>query len=183
VTDATVYFIMAMCIQTLVLFFLSFADVRRRPLPILTPLTHLLPAHDESVPTYVRTLSPDLKSLTNPRDLVVSIQCEFPWNFRCYGGPLTPMTISLIPILINRGVLSLKRTADVNSTVSRAWSTGHFSNMRFEPMSMTVASETVVGQPLTENQSDTYDHNDVPLDDLTLRKRSRSSPITLGVAL
>ena len=83
-TDATVYFIMAMCIQTLVLFFLSFADVRPRPLPILTLLTRLLPAHDESIPTYVRTLSPDLKSLTNPRDLVASIQCEFPWKFRCY---------------------------------------------------------------------------------------------------
>ena len=84
VTDATVYFTMAMCIQTLVLFFLSFADVRRRPLPILTLLTRLLPAHDESVSTYVRTLSPDLKSLTNLWDLVASIQCEFPWKFRCY---------------------------------------------------------------------------------------------------
>ena len=40
VTDATVYFIMAMCIQTLVLFFLLLADVRRRPLPIFTLLTN-----------------------------------------------------------------------------------------------------------------------------------------------
>ena len=40
VTDATVYFIMAMGIQTLVLFFLSLADVRHLPLPIHILLTH-----------------------------------------------------------------------------------------------------------------------------------------------
>jgi len=83
VTDATVYFIMATCIQTLVLFFLSFADVRHRPLSILALLTHPLSACDETVPTYVRTLSPDLKSLTNSWHLVASIQCEPPRNFRC----------------------------------------------------------------------------------------------------
>jgi hypothetical protein len=37
VADATVYFIMAMGIQGVVLLFLSFADVRRRLLPTLTP--------------------------------------------------------------------------------------------------------------------------------------------------
>ena len=74
---------MATCIQTLVLFFLSFADVRRQPLSILTLLTNSLSACDETVPTYVRTLSPDLKSFTNPQHLVASIQCEPPRNFRC----------------------------------------------------------------------------------------------------
>ena len=83
VADATVYFIMAMGIQTVVLLFLSFADVRRYPLPILTLLTHSLSGYDKSIPTYVRTLSSDLKSLTNPWHLVVSTQCKFPWNFRC----------------------------------------------------------------------------------------------------
>ena len=85
-TDATVYFIMATCIQTLVLFFLSFADVRHRPLSILTLLTHSLSACDETVPTYVRTLLPllpDLNSLTNPWHLAASIQCEPPRNFQC----------------------------------------------------------------------------------------------------
>ena len=37
VADATAYFIMAMGLQTLVVLFLSFSDVRRRPLSVLTP--------------------------------------------------------------------------------------------------------------------------------------------------
>ena len=57
---------MVVCIQTLVLFFLSFADVRRRPLPILTLLTRSLSAYDAPVPSYVRTLSPDLKASVTP---------------------------------------------------------------------------------------------------------------------
>jgi len=77
VTDATVYFIMVMCIQTLVLFFLLFADVRRRSLPIFTLLTHSPSGCDHSIPTYVRKFSPDLKSLTNPRHLAASMECEF----------------------------------------------------------------------------------------------------------
>ena len=83
VADATAYFIMAMALQTLVVLFLSFADVRRRSLSVLTLLTHSLSGYDQSIPTYVRTLSSDLKSLTNPWHLVVSTQCKFPWNFRC----------------------------------------------------------------------------------------------------
>ena len=75
-TDATVYFIMVICIQTIVLLFLSFADVRPRPLPILTLLTHSLSAYDGPVPSYVRKLSPDSKSLANPRHLVASTECE-----------------------------------------------------------------------------------------------------------
>ena len=55
VTDATVYFIMAMGVQTMVLFFLSLADVRHRPLPIHIPLMHPLLGDDESIPTHVRT--------------------------------------------------------------------------------------------------------------------------------
>lgn len=82
-SDATVYFIMVVCIQTLVLFFLSFADVRLRLLPILTLLTRSLSAYDAPVPSYVRTLSPELKSLANPWHLVASMECEFPWNFQC----------------------------------------------------------------------------------------------------
>lgn len=66
VAGATVYFIMVMGIQTLVLLFLAFADVRYRPLPILTRLTHSLSGYDESIPTYVRTFSPDVKSSLTP---------------------------------------------------------------------------------------------------------------------
>jgi hypothetical protein len=41
VGDATVYFIMAICLQTLVLLFLTLANVRRMsPLPTEIPLTH-----------------------------------------------------------------------------------------------------------------------------------------------
>lgn len=55
VTDATVYFIIAMGLQTLVLFFLSLADVCHRPLPIHIPLMHPLLGDDESIPTHVST--------------------------------------------------------------------------------------------------------------------------------
>jgi len=84
------------------------------------------------------------------------------------------MTISLIPTLINRLVLSLKKTTDINSTVDRAWDTGHFSNARFDPMSMTTTSEAVVDESQMESLSNTDGHNDIPLDDLIRRKRSRS---------
>lgn len=65
VADATVYFIIAMGLQTLVLLFLSFADVRRRPLPIPTFLTHSISGFDKSIPTCVRTLSPHSWSLAS----------------------------------------------------------------------------------------------------------------------
>lgn len=68
-------------LQTLMLFFI----IRRlrRPLPTLTLLTHSLWGYDSdnSLPTYVRTLSPDLSGLTKTWDLMVSMQREFPWNF------------------------------------------------------------------------------------------------------
>jgi hypothetical protein len=95
------------------------------------------------------------------------------------------MTISLTPTLINRVVLSLKRAADVNSTANGAWSTEHFSNMRFEPVPMAVTLGTVVGQPPddpTETLSDSNGHNDIPLDDLIKYARSRSPVGFLGVA-
>jgi len=57
---------MAMGIQAVVLLFLSFADVRSRPLPILTLLTHSLSGYNKRIPTYVSAFSSDLKSLTNP---------------------------------------------------------------------------------------------------------------------
>jgi len=61
-TDATVYFIVATCIQTVVLFFVLFANVRRRLLPICPLLTHPLSAYDQYIPTCVRTLLSDLPS-------------------------------------------------------------------------------------------------------------------------
>lgn len=65
---ATVHFILVMVVQTLLVLSLSFSDVRRRPLYILTRLTYSLSgrAEGEAVPTHVRTLSVDLWSLTDP---------------------------------------------------------------------------------------------------------------------
>ena len=77
VTDATVYFIIAVCIQTLVLFFLLLADVCRRPLPILTLLTNSPSGCDRPIPAYVRKISPELKSLTNPQHLAAFMECKF----------------------------------------------------------------------------------------------------------
>ena len=84
------------------------------------------------------------------------------------------MTISLISTLINRLVLSLKKTADINSTVDRAWDTGQFSNARFDPTSMTTTLEAVADRFQMESLSDTDGHNDIPLEDLIRRERSRS---------
>ena len=55
VVDATVYYIMVMGLQILVLFFLSLADVRHRSLPIFILLTHSLLDYDQSIPSHVRT--------------------------------------------------------------------------------------------------------------------------------
>ena len=63
---ATIYFVMAMGIQAVVLLFLSFADVRSRLLPIPTLLTHSPSGYNKRIPTHVSALSSDLKSFTNP---------------------------------------------------------------------------------------------------------------------
>lgn len=80
-------------------------------------------------------------------------------------GSLTSTTISVTPTLINRVVLSLKKTAGANSRVIQPWSTGHFTSIRFEPRSMVGSSETG-GQLLddpTEARMDTDDQDDIPL--------------------
>jgi len=92
------------------------------------------------------------------------------------------MIISLIPILINRVVLSLKKAADVNDTANQAWNTGHFSNLGFEDVSTTVILDTVISQPQTDVLLDTVDHNDIPLGDFDWRRRSRSLAGPSGVA-
>ena len=83
-------------------------------------------------------------------------------------GLLTSITVSLIPTLINRGVLSLKKAADGNSESNRAWSMKHFSTIKFAPV-MPASSAILVTQ-LTDNslgtRTDTSGHNDIPLDDL-----------------
>jgi len=66
VRGATVYFIMVMVIQAMVVLFILFADVRSRPLPVPILLTHSPSGYDKPIPTYVSALSSDLKSLTNP---------------------------------------------------------------------------------------------------------------------
>ena len=46
---------MSMILQTLVLLFLSLADVGHRPLPIFILLTHSPFGYNEKIPSYVRT--------------------------------------------------------------------------------------------------------------------------------
>jgi len=53
--DATAHFIMIMILQTLVLLFLSLADVGRRPLPIFILLTHSPLGYNGPIPSCVRT--------------------------------------------------------------------------------------------------------------------------------
>ena len=100
-------------------------------------------------------------------------------------GSLTSITISLTPILINRVVLSLKKTADDSSGGNQAWNMTHFTTIRFEPGSMTMISGTATGQPSddpTETLLDTNDHNDIPLDELIQHEREQSPVVHLGVA-
>jgi hypothetical protein len=73
VADSTLYFIMAMGLQTVVLFFLSFAGVRHRPLLIFVILTHSPLGRGEPIPTHVRTPPPYLWNLTNPWYLIASM--------------------------------------------------------------------------------------------------------------
>jgi hypothetical protein len=84
------------------------------------------------------------------------------------------MIISVTPVLINRVVLSLKKTADNSSGVNQAWNTTHFTTIRFEPRPMTVASGQPPGDPVgAETLSDANDYNDIPLDDLSQPARAR----------
>ena len=108
---------------------------------------------------------------------IASMQCKFPWTVGIMRSLLTPITISVTPTLINRVVLSLKKTADNTGGVSQAWNTTHFATMKFEPRSMGVISGTATGQPPddpTETRSDTNDHNDIPLDEFIQRVRPQS---------
>ena len=87
-------------------------------------------------------------------------------------GLLTLTTASLNPALINRGVLSLKRAADVKSGFDAAWSMGHFSTIKFEPIP--AASATLVTRfqdDLVETRSDTNGHDVIPLDEFVQRRR------------
>ena len=115
------------------------------------------------------------------------MQCNFPGTVDVNHGSLTPATISLTPILINRVALSLKKTADNTSRVNQAWNTTHFTTIRFEPRSIMVISGITAGQrsdDLTETEtlSDTNDHNDIPLDDLIQHGRAQSPARNLAVA-
>lgn len=86
-------------------------------------------------------------------------------------GSLTSIMISLTPIVINRASLSLKKKADFNGGVTRAWSTQHFGSIKFGPRTFATVPETVIGP--TEARLDTNDHNEIPLDDLNACDRRR----------
>jgi len=93
---------------------------------------------------------------------------NFPEIFGAMHDPLTSITISLVPTLINRSVLSLKKAADFGD-VDRAWSMEHFSTIKFERAPMPTSSMTFATQPsenLLETRSDTSGHDEIPLDEL-----------------
>jgi len=87
-------------------------------------------------------------------------------------GLLTLITASLNPTLINRGVLSLKKAADVKSGFDVAWSMGHFSTIKFDPAPASSATLiTQVQDDLVETRSDTDDRDAIPLDEFVQRGR------------
>jgi len=95
---------------------------------------------------------------------------------------LTPITISVTPTLINRVVISLKKTADNTGGVHQ-WSTMHFATTKFESRSMGVISGTAIGQSPddpTETWSDTNDHNDIPLDEFIQREATVAKRLRVG---
>jgi len=84
-------------------------------------------------------------------------------------GSLTSITIRLVPTLINRGALSLKKAADASGEYSGGWSMGHFSTVKFFPMPALASSTSFSAQPLgdsLETRFDTDIHDDIPLDEL-----------------
>lgn len=83
-------------------------------------------------------------------------------------GSLTSITISLVPTLINRSVLSLKKAADFED-VDSAWGMEHFSTIKFDRGPMPRSSMTLATQPShnsLETRSHTGGHDDIPLDEL-----------------
>ena len=84
------------------------------------------------------------------------------------GSP-TPITISLIPILINRAVLFLKKAADFRNGIDQAWGMGHLSTIEFKPPSTVVPQ--LPDDPL-ETRPDVDNHNGVALGGLAQRAGS-----------
>jgi len=84
-------------------------------------------------------------------------------------GSLTSITIRLVPTLINRGVLSLKKAADVSGEYNGGWSMGHFSTVKIPPVPTPASSTTFSTQPLDgplETRFDTSSNGDIPLGEL-----------------
>ena len=101
-------------------------------------------------------------------------------------GSLTSIKISLTPVLINRVVLSLKKTADDINGVNQAWNATHFTTIKFGLRSMTMISGITTGtgqlrEDSRETLLDTSDHNNIPLDDLTQHARAPSPASHIGV--
>jgi len=81
-------------------------------------------------------------------------------------GSLTSIAISLIPILINRAVLLLKKAADFRNGIDQAWGMGHFSTIEFKPPPTVVSR--LPDDPL-ETRPDADGHNGVVLGGLARR--------------
>jgi len=87
-------------------------------------------------------------------------------------GSLTSITIRLVPTLINRAVLSLKKAADISGEYSGGWSMGHFSAVKFPPASAPVSSTTFSTQPPDDPLETRFDsHNDIQLDEFDQHAR------------
>ena len=87
-------------------------------------------------------------------------------------GSLTPVTISLIPVLINRVFLSLRRAADVDGTADQSW---HFSSLGFESAPMQMTLEAAISQPPDDPVETLLDASDwIPLDELAQHTKSQS---------
>jgi len=81
-------------------------------------------------------------------------------------GSLTSRAISLVPILINRAVLLLKKAADFPNGIDKAWGMGHFSTIEFKPPPTVVSR--LPDDPL-ETRPDADGHNGLALGGLAQR--------------
>ena len=81
-------------------------------------------------------------------------------------GLLTSRAISLVPILINHAVLSLKKATDFHNGIVQAWGVGHFSTIEFRPPPTVVSR--LPDDPL-ETRPDADAHNGVTLGGLAQR--------------
>ena len=78
------------------------------------------------------------------------------------------ITANLIPTLIDRGVLSLKKATDIKDGLDGDLSMMHISSMKYEP---DPATSWVFSTRLTDDLLETWlsidSHNDIPFDSMS----------------